>query len=81
MNAGGLSVVTIAKSVAIAYAVTGTDQDAHMPLVLAMLTSAHRAERERGKVIVRDWARQGRTKIEAQHQAMALASFANGHEP
>ncbi|MDP2824379.1 MAG: hypothetical protein Q8O52_17075 [Sulfuritalea sp.] len=55
--------------------------NSHVAMLLAMLTSANRDEREHAKGMVRGYVAQGeRIRIKAE-EAAALDSFANRHEP
>lgn len=51
------------------------------PVLLAMLTSADKGERERAKREVRELVRAGAAILAEQKNAADLASFANRHEP
>lgn len=75
---------TEAKTRAIRLALDQHGEETHnsqVAMLLAMLTSANKEEREHAKRIVRGYVALGerfRTEAEA---AQALASFANRHEP
>ena len=50
-------------------------------LLVAMLTSANKDEREGAKREVRELVKQGITILQADQEAANLADFANRHEP
>ena len=78
-----LSPLTAAKARAILAGFGGAGNiGAHCaPILLAMLTSPKKAEREEGKRIVRDLAEIGRALDQATIAATLAASFANRFEP
>ncbi len=84
MSNESLTETTSAKAAAIALGLGATSyQQSYygVPIVLAMLTSSTKGERERGKRIVREWTSAGLQRLKEDHHAAALADFANRHEP